>query len=698
MTSSKLSRSIAVFVSGSEILLIFCATTLLAQAVDQISQGKATVSATLPAVVLYGICVYMSTVFNIGLGMWTGWEKIKSIDRNWNQFLPLKVTAKQKTLWERFFSSIWDQSPRISELELGICALIAQVTVVYGALSYRAFSQNRYELLFMSVPLLLMNLLANRIGVKPWHNAIQENQKVKAQFLGWHQRYFSMGSQAFRAWKLDEHKDFQKNWLGAQLSSATSGIRNLWKIQFLRLAAKSLLGDLPFYTGICVFLYLGIRGEISIGSVFFWLTMNELLFRANSNMRQILDRFVELKGLKESISLELKEFQKADTIAEATEVNEAVASKAGAPLSFPLTLVQDSFQIDLINGERIELHSNKGFQRLFASNGSGKSHLLRALAGEDLPLNGEAVKLRDRLQGLRTLTVEPEFESLGFKTLKEEVLGPAHFTEISEWPKESRLPLNLKDQWRSVLIKLIDKYPTGQDVQRASKGEKAMLSMARALTFIETMELVLVDEVDGPLAADYRKLVQETLEFYAKDARVIVVSHHARPAGQSLSQKGFLLGYDHKNDQGHVVPYVLRMTDDGVSTRKPLGNVAEGMMGLLELCLELLASLDPAYRSLKKMSFTLQCNIPGAKIGGIDSAGLGLVLALINLKRQLEGQKTFTGVAATGHIDLGGHVHGVAGLSKKREAALNAKLMNVISPDDIQFVKDLEVYLSAKHG
>ena len=684
MTTSKISRSIAISVSAAEILLIFCATTMLSEVVDQISQGKANVKITLSLVLLYGLCVYLSTICNIGLGTWSGWEKINSIHRNWNQFLPLRVSARQKTQWERFFSSIWDQMPRISEIELGICALIAQVSVVYAALSYRAISQGRYELLIMSVPLLVMNLLANRIGVKSWHQAIQENQRVKADFLGWHQRYFSFGPQAYRAWKLDQNRHFQSEWLKSRLELATSGVKSLWKVQLIRLAAKSLLGDFPFYAGICVFLYLGIIKEISIGSVLFWLTMNELLFRANSNLRQILDRFVELRGLRQSVSLELGEFSQQ--------------AKSDEKNSSDLSIVKDNYQIELINGERIHLHSRIGLQQLYASNGSGKSHLLKALTGEDLDLVGDAAKLKSHFKGLRTLLIEPEFESLGFETLEEEVMGPKFKRKRDGWLDEESLPKDLKSEWQALLSRLCARYPLGSDVVRASKGEKAMLSMARALTFMGSIELILVDEVDGPLALNYRELVRKTLEHYSTQSRVIVVSHHAvKPMAKSFIEKGFLLGYDSKNDQGHVVPYVLRANDDGLSLRKPLGNVAEGMMGLLEVCVELLISMDVSFRPLRNMSLTLQCNLPGAQVGGIDSAGLGLVLALVNLKRQFIGEKPFESMAATGHIDLGGGVYGIAGLSKKREAALRARVSRVISPEDVNNVADLEKFLRMCH-
>ncbi|HML99986.1 MAG TPA: ATP-binding cassette domain-containing protein [Bacilli bacterium] len=154
------------------------------------------------------------------------------------------------------------------------------------------------------------------------------------------------------------------------------------------------------------------------------------------------------------------------------------------------------------------LFDDTGLYFITGKSGSGKSTLLNIIGGEEEPTNGTVVFDRSDFDPTKEIAYVFQDENLIFSLSLIDNLRivSGSDAEIKKVLKEVRL-----------------NKPFGTHVNLLSKGERARLSIARAV--LQKTPIILLDEPTGNLDAENSRQVYEILRGLAKEKIIIVVSH-----------------------------------------------------------------------------------------------------------------------------------------------------------------------------
>ena len=167
---------------------------------------------------------------------------------------------------------------------------------------------------------------------------------------------------------------------------------------------------------------------------------------------------------------------------------------------------------------------------ILGSSGSGKTTILRLIAGLEVPGEGEIFIDKKSVSKRNMLIVPPDKRMIGY-VFQDLALWP-HFSTYKNiaWGLENRKEKNIKQKVSQILEffdleKYADKYP-----HQLSGGQQQMVAIARALVL--SPKILLMDEPLANLDVKVKSKISDYLHRLKKkyDLTIIYVTHDHRDA------------------------------------------------------------------------------------------------------------------------------------------------------------------------
>jgi ABC-type multidrug transport system fused ATPase/permease subunit len=283
------------------------------------------------------------------------------------------------------------------------------------------------------------------------------------------------------------------------------------------------LREVTVSTARILFLFLGIylviKGEMTIGTLVFVVTLSEKVFSALSRVYRIYDRFAEgLEGVNRISSL-LK--------TESNIKNEGTLKleKVEGQIKFKNLDFHYNNSEKILNKLNLNIPAG-AITALVGPSGGGKTTIIRLIFRHFDPSSGQVLlddnNLKDLdLFNLRSfLSIVPQEVDIFDASIKDNISYANKNASLSEI--EAAAKIANADEF---VKKLKDGYDTvvGERGIKLSGGQRQRVGIARAV--LANPKILIFDEATSNLDTESEKLIQDSIAKIAKNKTIIIIAH-----------------------------------------------------------------------------------------------------------------------------------------------------------------------------
>ena len=186
---------------------------------------------------------------------------------------------------------------------------------------------------------------------------------------------------------------------------------------------------------------------------------------------------------------------------------------------------------------------------ILGQSGSGKSTILRLIAGLELPIKG-IIKIASKLVVSESVFVHPEERGVGM-VFQDYALFPHMSVKDNILFGLSRMPRNERMQRLNEMLELVQmekfekRFP-----HELSGGQQQRIALARALA--PKPNVLLMDEPFSNLDADLKESIREELGVILKKANIsCIMVTHDRNDVEAICDYSLVLGQSNNNNQSN---------------------------------------------------------------------------------------------------------------------------------------------------
>lgn len=176
---------------------------------------------------------------------------------------------------------------------------------------------------------------------------------------------------------------------------------------------------------------------------------------------------------------------------------------------------------------------------LIGPNGAGKSTILKSIAGQLMPVEGEASLEGVSLQKMDGHTRSQKMAVVFTERLKTELMTCKDVVAAGRYPYTGRLGILSKEDWKAVedAMELVQVTELAeQDFTRISDGQRQRILLARAIC--QEPQILLLDEPTSYLDVKYKLEFLVTLQKLTRTRRLtVIMSLHELDLAQRISDK-----------------------------------------------------------------------------------------------------------------------------------------------------------------
>lgn len=194
--------------------------------------------------------------------------------------------------------------------------------------------------------------------------------------------------------------------------------------------------------------------------------------------------------------------------------------------------------VPLIRNVEIALEQGE-ILTLIGPNGAGKSTILKSIAGQLIPVEGEAGLEGVSLQKMDGHTRSQKMAVVFTDRLKTELMTCKDVVAAGRYPYTGRLGILSKEDWKAVEDAMVLVQVTElaeQDFTRISDGQRQRILLARAIC--QEPQILLLDEPTSYLDVKYKLEFLATLQKLTRTRKLtVIMSLHELDLAQRISDK-----------------------------------------------------------------------------------------------------------------------------------------------------------------
>lgn len=194
--------------------------------------------------------------------------------------------------------------------------------------------------------------------------------------------------------------------------------------------------------------------------------------------------------------------------------------------------------VPLIRNVEIALEQGE-ILTLIGPNGAGKSTILKSIAGQLIPVEGEASLEGVSLQKMDGHTRSQKMAVVFTDRLKTELMTCKDVVAAGRYPYTGRLGILSKEDWKAVedAMELVQVTELAeQDFTRISDGQRQRILLARAIC--QEPQILLLDEPTSYLDVKYKLEFLTTLQKLTRTRKLtVIMSLHELDLAQRISDK-----------------------------------------------------------------------------------------------------------------------------------------------------------------
>jgi ABC-type multidrug transport system fused ATPase/permease subunit len=634
-------------------------------------------------VILYVVFKTISSVLQIYRSNLISYFSNKDFLSTWNLYLPIFQDQKNKEKSSEYFNSIYNLLPQVANIRLHISCLASNAIFVFGIFIYMCFNDQIYFALLLMPILVASSYLSNNLFQKQYSSQLKNLHKNKSELMDWVSDVFSDAKSVKYNWTQSKNIDSYKEWHNSLGSNAYKSIHDHLKCVFKRSWVSNVTVDWVYFAGIGGILFLAVHQGLPIAKVVFWTGLADYLINANRDIYKIFDLNIQRRSNLAIINDNLGWIHAQSSIVSNQSVKPA------------------DLNVKLLDGSDIEISFNKNVNYIKGENGSGKSTLSNSLIGFNQTFDHWNVNEIEAYAyylcySSRTIENNPTVYKC-FDEFADQVFGFTHTDKDTNQKKnilfkkfENNLNQDCFNFWVQKYLELEDKTKIRKNGQFSS-GEKVILALFRLFSNLdETVKTIVVDECDSFLDKEVRKYFYESIKFLSEKYMIIYVSHN----------------FDSKTKFGSYGTYVniVGCSKDGVGIGMPVainakysiskkntfsGNLGADLEDVFNVAKAAVMHTFPQFSFLDELSFSVDCQKTGFKIGEARSAGLALALGILNICNIIHDRKPLHGIAASGNILLDGTIENVINIQEKEAAVKDMKVPLFLSPKNGSHLKSI---------
>lgn len=194
--------------------------------------------------------------------------------------------------------------------------------------------------------------------------------------------------------------------------------------------------------------------------------------------------------------------------------------------------------VPLIRNVEIALEQGE-ILTLIGPNGAGKSTILKSIAGQLIPIEGEAYLEGGALQKMDGYTRSQKMAVVFTDRLKTELMTCKDVVAAGRYPYTGRLGILSREDWKIVeesmeLVRVSSLAE--QDFNRISDGQRQRILLARAIC--QEPQILLLDEPTSYLDVKYKLDFLTTLQELTRSRKLtVIMSLHELDLAQRISDK-----------------------------------------------------------------------------------------------------------------------------------------------------------------
>lgn len=194
--------------------------------------------------------------------------------------------------------------------------------------------------------------------------------------------------------------------------------------------------------------------------------------------------------------------------------------------------------VPLIRNVEIALEQGE-ILTLIGPNGAGKSTILKSIAGQLIPIEGEAYLAGGSLQKMDGYTRSQKMAVVFTDRLKTELMTCKDVVAAGRYPYTGRLGILSREDWKIVeesmeLVRVSSLAE--QDFNRISDGQRQRILLARAIC--QEPQILLLDEPTSYLDVKYKLDFLTTLQELTRSRKLtVIMSLHELDLAQRISDK-----------------------------------------------------------------------------------------------------------------------------------------------------------------
>lgn len=194
--------------------------------------------------------------------------------------------------------------------------------------------------------------------------------------------------------------------------------------------------------------------------------------------------------------------------------------------------------VPLIRNVEIALEQGE-ILTLIGPNGAGKSTILKSIAGQLIPIEGEAYLEGGPLQKMDGYTRSQKMAVVFTDRLKTELMTCKDVVAAGRYPYTGRLGILSREDWKIVeesmeLVRVSSLAE--QDFNRISDGQRQRILLARAIC--QEPQILLLDEPTSYLDVKYKLDFLTTLQELTRSRKLtVIMSLHELDLAQRISDK-----------------------------------------------------------------------------------------------------------------------------------------------------------------
>jgi len=580
---------------------------------------------------------------------------VLTLQNHWNNYFPVKVKNNLLESQNKIYLMYTDQGQRTMNLHFDSYILIFTIIFSLIIYSFQIFYDQFYLGLFYLPFLGGLTYLSGKLNSKSFENFIQKTHESKAFLLQWIGKYLRGNIEIYSNYS---HTDKLKNCINEAGSTYYKSLTRLYKLTFNRDIKSRFLIDFPFLICTGVTLYSCLQGKLSVQSTFIWLGVTEYLISSLNSFRQLLIQKQELNPLSKIVE---------NTLEELINNRETKAQRV---------CMDEELIFSLRDKSKIVFTQENGVHLIRGGNGSGKSALIQSWIGHfddyDTWNKSSIEKVRSIIIGkYRYLSSQPEFLEWVFTS-----------NDFCALLKNSDLFLKLskKNQkfWYEKAKKTLNRFHSNELL---SSGEKFYFSFIRfIISYDQKVEFLFIDESDVFLDEQSVYYFNQTLLDLAQFLCIYRVNHGV---SSIEAQIDFNVVACNKNaTKGILIPMrLIARSLQNIKLNsvqwKSGGNAGHSFLPLTVKMYSILYKFYPDIKNLENYSIEINGDYLNLSIGEDKSAGLAILIALIQLSEKLKN-KNYPFVeknwSATGWVLENGELNSVFGLEVKKNASINKEL------------------------